>query len=162
MTPIDPTRRARRRHYAAAFALFAERCFVHLHPGKEFLPNWHHQAIDHVLGQIRGGETNRLIINIQPRSLKSLIVSVAYPAFVLGHDPKKRIYVISYGDDLADRHSSDFSAIVESDWYQRVFRNMRIKKGLGDEVTTTERGYRTVDDRDGFADRPGWRHLYPG
>lgn len=83
-----------------------------------------------------------MIINIQPRSLKSLIVSVAYPAFVLGHDPKKKIYVISYGADLADRHSSDFNAIVKSDWYQRIFRNMRIKKALGHEVTTTERGYR--------------------
>lgn len=69
-------------------------------------------------------------------------MSVAYPAFVLGHDPKKKIYVISYGNELADRHSSDFNSVVTSDWYQRVFPNMRIKKALGNEVTTTERGYR--------------------
>ena len=120
MMPIDPLD-ALDAALRSSFRLFAERCFVHLHPGKEFLPKWHHQAIDHVLGQILRGETNRLIINIQPRSLKSLIVSVAYPAFVLGQDPKKKIYVISYGADLADRHSSDFNAIVKSEWYQRVF-----------------------------------------
>jgi predicted phage terminase large subunit-like protein len=141
MMPIDPLD-ALDAAMRSNFRLFVERCFVQLHPGKEFLPNWHHKAIDRVLGQILRGETNRLIINIQPRSLKSLIVSIAYPAFILGHDPKKKIYVISYGADLADKHSSDFNAIVNSDWYQRVFRNMRIKKSLSNEVITTERGYR--------------------
>jgi hypothetical protein len=33
---------------------------------------------------VRRGEINLLIINLPPRSLKSLIVSVAFPAFVLG------------------------------------------------------------------------------
>jgi hypothetical protein len=106
----------------SSFLLFVERCFLTLHPGKKFLPSWHHEAIDYALQSVRQGDTTRLIINIQPRSLKSLIVSVAYPAFVLGHDPTKRIYVISYGADLADKHSSDFRAIVESAWYQRRLR----------------------------------------
>lgn len=124
------------------FRHFVERCFLALNPGKTFLPNWHHRAIEHVLGQILRGETTRLIINLQPRSLKSLIVSVAYPAFVLGHDPTKRIYVISYGGDLADKHSSDFRAIVESDWYKRAFPKMHIRRSSEDEITTTERGFR--------------------
>ncbi len=98
------------------------------------------KLVDHVLSQVRDGDLTRLIINIQPRSLKSLIVSIAYPAFVLGHDPRRRIYVISYGDDLADKHSSDFRAIVE--WYKRAFPRTRIKKSLVDAVTTTEGGYR--------------------
>ena len=124
------------------FLLFVERCFLTLNPGKTFLPNWHHKAIEYVLESIRHGTTNRSIINVQPRSLKSLIVSVAFPAFVLGHDPTRRIYVISYGGDLADQHSSDFRSIVETRWYQRVFPGMRIWKSLENEVITTERGYR--------------------
>jgi predicted phage terminase large subunit-like protein len=124
------------------FRLFVERCFLTLNPGKKFLPNWHHQAIEQALEAVRLGETTRLIINLQPRSLKSLIVSVAYPAFVLGHDPTKRIYVISYGDDLADKHSRDFRAIVESDWYRRAFPKMRIRRSLDRETITTERGFR--------------------
>ncbi len=31
-----------------------------------------------------------------PRSLKSLIASVAFPAFILGHDPTHRIICVSY------------------------------------------------------------------
>ena len=114
----------------------------HANPGKTFLPNWHHRAIEYELERIRGGVNTRLIINVQPRSLKSLIVSVAYPAFVLGHDPTRRIYLISYGGDLADKHSSDFRSIVESRWYQRAFPKMRIWKSLENEVLTTERGFR--------------------
>jgi predicted phage terminase large subunit-like protein len=124
------------------FARFVERCFLALNPGTAFKENWHHHAIYHVLSEVRHGDLTRLIINIQPRSLKSLIVSIAYPAFVLGHDPRRRIYVISYGDDLSDKHSADFRAIVESDWYKRAFPHMRIKKSLVDGVTTSAGGYR--------------------
>lgn len=124
------------------FALFMERCFLTLNPGKALEENWHHHAIYHVLSQVHHGDLTRLIINIQPRSLKSLIVSIAYTAFVLGHDPRRRIYVISYGDDLSDKHSADFRAIVESDWYKGVFPHMKIKKSLVDGVITSEGGYR--------------------
>jgi hypothetical protein len=50
---------------------------------------------------VRRGKIRRLIINAPPRSLKSLITSIAFPAFVLGHDPNRRIIVISYSADLA-------------------------------------------------------------
>ena len=42
-----------------------------------------------------------------PRRRKSLMVTVALPAFVLGHEPHRRIFAISYGDDLANKHSSE-------------------------------------------------------
>jgi hypothetical protein len=50
-----------------------------------------------------------LIINIPPRSLKSLMGSVSFPAFVLGHDPSKRIIVVSYGEDLARISQTTFA-----------------------------------------------------
>jgi predicted phage terminase large subunit-like protein len=124
------------------FDAFVERCFRTLNPGKPFSPNWHHKAIAYALECIRHGENTRQIVNLPPRSLKSLIVSVAFPAFVLGHDPSKRIIVISYGADLADKHASDFRAIVTSDWYRRAFRKMRIARSVEDIVETTAHGFR--------------------
>jgi hypothetical protein len=62
-------------------------CFMTLNPGQLFLPSWHHAAIIYQLDRVHCGEIIRLIINMPPRHLKSLIVSVAFPAFLLGHEP---------------------------------------------------------------------------
>jgi predicted phage terminase large subunit-like protein len=127
-----------RRH----FELFLRRCLMTLNPGQPFLPNWHILAIAHQLGRIRRGEITRLIINMPPRHLKSLTVSVAFPAFLLGLEPWHRIFAISYGSELSSKHASDFRSIVESAWYRRVFSKMQISRSLEDEVWTTARGFR--------------------
>ena len=41
--------------------------------------NWHIQALAYYLEQVRLGKINRLIINMPPRSLKSIVSSVAFP-----------------------------------------------------------------------------------
>ena len=127
-----------RRH----FELFLRRCLMTLNPGQNYLPNWHIQAIAHQLKRIWRGEITRLIINMPPRHLKSLTVSVAFPAFLLGHEPWHRIFVVSYGSDLSSKHASDFRSIAELRWYQRAFNRMRIARSLEDEVWTTARGFR--------------------
>jgi hypothetical protein len=124
------------------FLLFVERCFLTLNPGATFRPNWHLKAIAFQLNRIRRGDNNRLIINIPPRHLKSTIVSVAFVAFLLGHDPTLRIIVISYSNELSFKHARDFRAIVDSSWYHRVFPKMRIQRATEDEVTTTLKGFR--------------------
>src|SRR5258707_15230764 len=82
------------------FDLFLDRCFLYLNPGAQFLPNWQIKAIPYQLDRIRRGEITRLIINMPPRYLKSLTITVVFTAFLLGHEPWRRIFAISYGDDL--------------------------------------------------------------
>jgi hypothetical protein len=53
-----------------------------------------------------------LIINIPPRNLKSICSSVALPAFLLGHNPTKKIICVSYSDDLAAKFSNDCRAVA--------------------------------------------------
>ena len=77
-----------------------------------------------------------------PRNLKSLAFNVALSAFLLGHDPRRRIFCISYGGELSAEHAAQFKAIVQSEWYQRIFPRMRVKRIVDDEVYTTERGFR--------------------
>jgi predicted phage terminase large subunit-like protein len=124
------------------FQWFLRRCFMTLNPGSPYLPNWHIRAIGYRLERIRRGETKRLIINMPPRHLKSLTVSVAFAAFLLGHEPWRRIFVISYGSELSSKHASDFRSIVESAWYRRLFPAMQIFRSLEFEVSTTARGFR--------------------
>ena len=85
------------------FEAFLRRCLMTLNPGQPYLPNWHVSAIAYQLDRVRRGEVTRLIINMPPRHLKSLAVSVAFPAFLLGHEPWHRIFVISYSGELSSK-----------------------------------------------------------
>jgi predicted phage terminase large subunit-like protein len=76
--------------------------------------------------------------------LKSICASVAFPAFVLGHDPTRRLICVSYSEVLAKKHANDFRAVMESQFYRRLFPSTRISKAKDTEleVMTTARGYR--------------------
>jgi predicted phage terminase large subunit-like protein len=124
------------------FKSFLYRCMQILNPGADFLPNWHIDAIACQLERVRSGEITRLIINLPPRYLKSLTVSVVFPAFLLGHNPRLKIFGISYGTELSTKHASDFRTIVESAPYHRAFSSMRIARAANADVYTTKRGFR--------------------
>ena len=124
------------------FKSFLYRCMLTLNPGAAFIPNWHIEAICHQLQRVRAGEVTRLIINLPPRYLKSLTVSVIFPAFLLGHNPQLKIFGISYANELSAKHAADFRAIVESTWYRRAFTNMRVSRAAESDVFTSKRGFR--------------------
>ena len=124
------------------FESFLRRCLMTLNPGMPFLPNWHIKAIAYQLERVRRGEVNRLIINMPPRHLKSLTVSVAFPALLLGLEPWHRIFAISYGSELSLKHARDFRAIVTAPWYRRTFPKMRIVRDTEDGVYTSLKGFR--------------------
>jgi len=126
------------------FVAFLHKVFCSLSPGQAFVPGWHIEAIAHRLEQVRRGEIRRLIINLPPRSLKSIAASVAFPAFVLGHDPTKRIICVSYSGELARKLSNDFRAVLEQPWYRDAFPGAmvgRFKDSEG-EVELSARGFR--------------------
>lgn len=125
------------------FRSFIERVFYQLHPSAPFLTNWHIDVMAAELEACLRGETRRLIINMPPRSLKSMVVSVAFTAFWLGHNPSARIISASYGQDLSDKLGRDTLNIMSSDWYQRVFpTRLSPRKQSAQEFATTRHGYR--------------------
>lgn len=141
---MTPSRRLYHHALRTDFMVFYERCFATLEPGTPFVDNWHLHAIAHALARVEARECRRLIINVPPRSGKSLLVTVAFTAWLLGHSPHLRVICTSYSADLAQTHAAAFRAIVTSDWFQAAFPAFRIKRG-GDrqlETITTERGYR--------------------
>ena len=129
-----------RRHFAS----FLRKVFHTLSPAEPFIDGWPIEAIAHQLERVARGETRRLIINLPPRSLKSIAASVSLPAFVLGHQPHRRIICVSYASDLARKMSNDFRAVLESDWYRAIFPMTRIGRFKDSEIEmeTTERGFR--------------------
>jgi hypothetical protein len=129
---------------------FIRRCFHLLAPGTTFHMTWHIEAMAHAFEQVRLGKIKRLIINVPPRSLKSIVGSVAFPAFVLGHDPRKHLVVVSYGSDLAVKHANDFRAVMNSQWYQGLFRLARVSaiKNTELEFITSQNGGRLATSID--------------
>ena len=65
-------------------ASFAGRCFQDLNPQTCLATNWHLELIAAKLTAVREGRIRRLIINLPPRHLKSLLASIAFPAWCLG------------------------------------------------------------------------------
>src|SRR6516164_2466031 len=103
------------------FALFAARCFHELNPQTELAMSWHLEVIAAALTAVQQGKIRRLIINLPPRHLKSLIASVAFPAWCLGHDPSAQLLCVSYAQDLADKFARECRGIMMSPWYRRLF-----------------------------------------
>lgn len=77
---------------------FVTKVFFDVSPSAQYLDNWHIDLICQELAQMINGQETRLIINIPPRYLKSIICSVALPAFILGHNPQSSIICVSYSD----------------------------------------------------------------
>jgi predicted phage terminase large subunit-like protein len=126
------------------FRAFVEKVFLTLSPAQTFIRSWHVDAIAYQLERVRRGEVKRLIINMPPRSLKSIMASVAFPAFVLGLDPSRRIICASYSGELAKKHSNDFRAVLDSSWYRSIFPGTRVGpfKNNETEIELTARGFR--------------------
>ena len=113
--------------FRQSFSTFVQKCFYELNPSEKFINGMY---IDLLCDQIQSmieGENQKLIINLPPRYLKSVICSIALPAFILGHNPSAKIMCISYGEDLASKLATDCRTIMETDWYKELFFQTRIR-----------------------------------
>ena len=112
--------------------------------------NWHVEVIAAKLTAVRQGKIRRLIINLPPRHLKSLMASIAFPAWCLGHDPSVPILCVSYAQDLADKLARDCRSIMMSPWYRRIFpTRLAPHRQAVQEFITTANGYRLATSNGG-------------
>ncbi|WP_018322879.1 phage terminase large subunit [Bradyrhizobium sp. WSM2793] len=119
---------------------FVMKAFAFLLPGEKYESEWFHQLIALRLN-LSVGQATRQIINAPPRSLKSFLVSVAWPAFRLGQDPTQQFLCGSYSQQLANSLSANCRRIMEAPWYKELFPT-RLAKSTEDELVTTKGGYR--------------------
>ena len=132
---------ARRTH----FPLFLMKVFETLHPGEQPLKlPWYLRSMCHALTEVGAGRKRRLVITVPPRHLKSITASVAFVAWLLGHDPSLKIMVASYSHDLARLHSKLTRTVMESSWYKSDFPRARIgeRGNRALELETTAGGVR--------------------
>ena len=123
---------------------FIHRTFQTVASGERYLHNWHVEAMAWHLAECAAGRIKRLLITMPPRYMKSICASVAFPAWVLGRDPSKRIICVSYAADLSGKHARDCRLVIESNWYKAAFPWTRLakEKNAEHEFETTRRGFR--------------------
>lgn len=79
------------------------------------------------LEKVISGAITRLMIFAPPQHGKSELVSVRFPAYWLGQRPDDPVILSSYGASLAERHSAEARACVESDAYAGVFHEVKTR-----------------------------------
>jgi predicted phage terminase large subunit-like protein len=97
---------------------FVRQAWPIIEPFTPFVPGWHIDAIVEHLEAVSLGQIRNLIINVPPRHMKSLLVSVFWPAWEWLRWPERRWLYSSYGAQLSIRDSIKCRRLIESHWYQ--------------------------------------------
>lgn len=127
------------------FRDFVEQAWHIVEPIAPFKGGWHIDAMcEHLEAQTRG-QIRNLLINVPPRTSKSTLVSVLWPAWEWIRNPGQRYLTSSYALSLAIEHSVNMRRVVESEWYQARWSDRY--KLAGDQnaklkFDTDKRGYR--------------------
>lgn len=90
-------------------------------PATLYVHGWHIDAISEHLTAVSKGQIKNLVINMPPRHMKSLIVSVFWPTWEWITNPERRWLFASYGLSLSVRDSLKCRRIIESNWYQKAY-----------------------------------------
>ena len=108
-------------HELAARGLgeFVRQAWHVVEPSTPFVPGWHIDAIVDHLEAVSRGHIRNLLINVPPRHMKSLLVSVFWPCWEWINWPERRWLYSSYGAQLSIRDSVKCRRLIESPWYQQ-------------------------------------------
>lgn len=129
-----------------SFRLFVESGWPVIEPVTRFVPGWHIDAICEHLEAASRGEIDRLLINVPPRHMKTITISVMWPAWCWTFRPHLRFLTASYGANLAERDAVRSRDLLRSSWYRERWPALELK----DDVNRTSRyentrtGYRVA------------------
>lgn len=106
-----------------SLAEFAKRAWHVLEPGVSLKWGWALDAICLHLEAVTRGEINRLLINVPPGCMKSLLTGVIWPAWEWGPagKPGMRFVGTAHEEQLAIRDSRRCRDLIKSEWYQGLW-----------------------------------------
>lgn len=123
-----PNRREMNLLFTGDLYSFVARSFRVLEPGNRFMAAAYLELLGAALMHVAVRKVTRLIINMPPRHLKSVVTSVVFPAWVLMRDPRTKIAVICHSDMLANDFASKCKRLIESDVYRQIAPQVRIRE----------------------------------
>jgi phage terminase large subunit-like protein len=127
---IDPRQQLTeldRAEYEESLYAFLKAAWPHLDPA-QWRDGWPMEAVAEHLEAVVDGQIRRLIINIPPRTSKTSLCSVAFPAWTWAQrissptsGPGVRFMYASYGEGLSLDHSVYCRRLIKSEWYQKLW-----------------------------------------
>jgi predicted phage terminase large subunit-like protein len=118
--------RFRARRLSASLYEFMREGWHVVEPSVEFVGNWHLEKICTALEQVGAGDIERAIINQPPGTCKTRTL-LFWTAHLLARDPRRRVLIVTYGDDFSTKFASDIRTLMRSPWFQNLFP-MRFKR----------------------------------
>jgi predicted phage terminase large subunit-like protein len=124
-----------REECAKSLYAFIQHCWPIMEPSMPFAGNWHIQFICEHLEAITNGVQyedgsyyNRLLVNIPPGCMKSLLVNCFWPLHEWGPKnlPHMRYICASHSQDIAIRDGLRMRRVVESRWYQKLWPHVQL------------------------------------
>lgn len=102
---------------------YAELMWPVLEPGREMKRGWAVEAICEHLEAVTKGHIKKLLINVPPGMMKSLLTQVLWPSWEWGpmNMPHLRYVSAAYSQDLTVRDNRRARQLIESDVYQSLW-----------------------------------------
>lgn len=104
--------------YEKSLADFVKAAWPILEPTTPLRWNWHLDLLCEYLTLCSRGECRRLIINVPPRTMKSLLCTVFYPVWRWASRPDRRFMFVSYAEKLSTDHSVYRRNVMNSPWFR--------------------------------------------
>lgn len=116
--------------YKESYFEFFKFAFGVLYPNEPYEDNFHVKYLCDILQaevfriKRREAKTTDLVVNIPPRSSKTLIFSVVFPAWCWLHIPTATFICVSYDEELALLNAQYCRDIIASEEYQLLFSHI--------------------------------------
>lgn len=114
------TRQREARLLSKSFPAFVRAAWPTIEPDRPLIWNWHYDYLGELLtlASRHDERARKLIVNVPPRTLKSILCTVLWPAWVWTWYARSRWMFISYSNDLTYQHSVLRRNLILSEWYR--------------------------------------------
>lgn len=105
---------------------FAIEAWEVLEPSVDRSWNWHHDLICEWLTLVDRGDVKKIVFNVPPRHLKSLLITVIFPCWQWLRRSHLKHLCLSYSASLANDHSDLRRKLIKNRWYKELGINFAL------------------------------------
>ena len=114
---------AKRTEYEGSLHTFVKDAWAILEPEHEFIDNWHIRELCKILEDVYYGRNDmtRVVINVPPGTMKSLLINVLFPCWIWAKNPRYRVLSAAYSATLSTRDNLKVRDVIGSAWFQKYW-----------------------------------------